>query len=148
MDSSCSADFASLKVMDQVVLRKHFTEADIEAFARLSGDFNPIHVNEAFAVRTRLQRRIAHGMLSAAYISGLVGMHLPGPGALWMQQSFEFVKPIFIGDDVEFLLRIEQKSNGTRTVVVRVEARNQHGVLVLRGQGTVMVLEAEPKAVS
>lgn len=141
--SSRFADFETLKVGGQVTLRKPFTAADIDAFARLSGDLNPLHVDEEFAKRTRFRRRIAHGMLSAAYISSLVGMHLPGSGALWLHQSFEFLRPVFVSDEVEFLLRIERKSQATRTLLICVEARNQHGVLVMKGQGKVMVLEEQ-----
>jgi 3-oxoacyl-[acyl-carrier protein] reductase len=141
--SSRFADFEALKVGGQVTLRKQFMAADIDAFARLSGDFNPLHVDEEFAKRTRLRRRIAHGMLSAAYISSLVGTHIPGPGALWLHQSFEFLKPIFVSDEVEFLLRVEHKSQATRTLLICVEARNQQGVLVMKGQGKVMVLEEQ-----
>jgi acyl dehydratase len=126
-----------------VTLRKEFTASDIDAFAKLSGDFNPIHVDEEFARQTRFRRRIAHGMLSGAYVSTLIGMHLPGPGALWLQQSFEFVAPVFIGDEIEFRLRVEHKSEATRTLLIGVEARNQQGVLVVKGQGKVMVLEKQ-----
>lgn len=135
------ADFRSIKPGDQVTLRKQISAAHVDAFARLSGDFNPLHVDEEFAKQTRLRRRIAHGMLSAAYVSSLIGMRLPGPGALWLQQSFQFLKPIFAGDEVEYLLRVEHKSDATRTLVVHVEARNQESVLVMQGQGTVMALE-------
>lgn len=131
-------DFAQLKVGDEVSLRKEFSAAAMDAFARLSGDVNPLHLDDAFARRTVFGRRIAHGMLSAAYVSALIGVHLPGPGALWLAQSFEFVAPIFIGDEVEFRLRIEHKSEGTRTVAIRVEGRNQHGAVVVRGRGTVL----------
>jgi acyl dehydratase len=134
-------DFTSIKPGDQVTLRKQFTAAHFDAFARLSGDFNPLHADEEFAKRTRFRRRIAPGMLSAAYISSLIGMRLPGPGALWLQQSFQCLKPIFVDDEIEFLLRVEHKSDATRTLVVRVEARNQESVLVMQGQGTVMALE-------
>jgi 3-oxoacyl-[acyl-carrier protein] reductase len=137
------ADFETLKVGNQVTLHKQFTAADIDEFARLSGDFNPLHVDEEFAKRTRLRRRIAHGMLSAAYISSLVGTHIPGPGALWLHQSFEFLKPIFVNDEVEFLLRVEHKSQATRTLLICVEARNQQGLLVMKGQGKVMLLEEQ-----
>jgi acyl dehydratase len=134
-------DFASLRVGDQVTLEKRFTAATVEAFALLSGDFNPLHIDPEFARRTRFQRCIAHGMLSAAYISTLVGTRLPGAGAVWLDQRLEFPAPVLIDDDIEFLLRIEHKSEATRTVVIGVEARNQQGVLVVKGRGKVMVIE-------
>ena len=136
-------NFADLKVGDEASLRKEFTSADIGAFARLSGDFNPLHVDDEFAQRTRFRRRIAPGMLSAAYVSTLIGMRLPGPGGVWMQQSFEFVAPIFVGDCVEFRAWIDHKSEATRTLVIRVEGRNQRRDVVVRGEGKVMMLMPE-----
>ncbi len=139
-------DFADWKVGDEVSLRKEFTSADIDAFARLSGDFNPLHLDDEFAQGTRLRRRIAHGMLSASYVSMLIGMQLPGPGALWLQQRFDFVGPIFIGDCVEFRVWVEHKSEATQTLVIRVEGKNQRRAVVLRGEGKVMVLAREKTA--
>jgi acyl dehydratase len=139
------ADFATLVVGDQVTVRKRFTAATVEAFAWLSGDFNPLHVDPEFARRTRFQRCIAHGMLSAAYISAVVGTRLPGPGAVWLDQRLEFAAPVLVDDEVEFLLRIEHKSEATRTVVIGVEGRNQQGVLVVKGRGKVMVIGEEPE---
>ena len=133
-------DFDSLSVGDRAVTRRTFTAELVNAFARLSGDDNPLHVDETFARRTTFGRPVAHGMLSAAVVSSVVGTQLPGPGALWFEQQFEFLQPIFVGDEVEFSVQIEHKSEATRTVVVSVEGRNARGQLVLRGQGKVMIL--------
>jgi 3-hydroxybutyryl-CoA dehydratase len=76
------------------------TEADITAFADVSGDHNPVHMDEAFAATTRFQGRIAHGMLSAAYISAVLGETLPGHGAVYLSQSLSFRRPVKIGDEV------------------------------------------------
>ena len=72
--------------------------ADIEAFASVSGDHNPVHMDEAFARTTAFGGRIAHGMLSAAYISAVLGNDLPGPGAIYLSQSLRFRRPVKIGD--------------------------------------------------
>ena len=76
------------------------SEADITAFAEVSGDHNPVHMDEAFAAATRFQGRIAHGMLSAAYISAVLGETLPGHGAIYLSQSLNFRRPVRIGDEV------------------------------------------------
>ena len=76
------------------------TEADIAAFAEVSGDFNPVHMDEAFAATTRFQGRIAHGMLSATYISAVLGETLPGHGAIYVSQTLSFRRPVRIGDEV------------------------------------------------
>ena len=76
------------------------TETDIANFAGVSGDTNPMHLNADFAQTTRFKQRIAHGMLSAAYISTLIGTRLPGPGCLYISQTLRFVAPVRIGDTV------------------------------------------------
>jgi 3-hydroxybutyryl-CoA dehydratase len=76
------------------------TETDIANFAGVSGDTNPMHLNAEFAATTRFKQRIAHGMLSAAYISTLIGTRLPGPGCLYISQSLRFTAPVRIGDTV------------------------------------------------
>ena len=73
---------------------------DIEAFAEVSGDVNPVHLDEAYAKATPFGGRIAHGMLSAAYISAVLGNKLPGPGAIYLSQSLRFRRPVRIGDPV------------------------------------------------
>ncbi len=141
MSTSPFARFEAIAIGDEVRLRRVFTADAVDAFARVSGDDNPLHVDEAFAARTHLGRRVAHGMLSAAYLSSVIGTQLPGAGALWFQQEFDFLVPILVDDDVEFVVRVEHKSDATRTLVISVVATNQHGTLVLKGQGKVMVLE-------
>jgi 3-hydroxybutyryl-CoA dehydratase len=74
--------------------------ADIEAFAAVSGDYNPVHMDDAYARTTTFGGRIAHGMLAAAYISAVLGNQLPGPGAIYLSQSLRFRRPVKIGDPV------------------------------------------------
>src|SRR2546423_453335 len=75
-------------------------ERDLEAFAALSGDTNPVHLDEAYAKTSSFGGRIAHGMLSAAYVSAVLGTKLPGPGAIYLSQSLRFRRPVRIGDEV------------------------------------------------
>lgn len=79
---------------------KTVTEADIAAFAGLSGDFNPVHINEEFAKTTMFKGRIAHGMLSVSFLSTVLGMKLPGPGCVYVTQMLKFRAPVYIGDTV------------------------------------------------
>ncbi len=120
---------------------RRFTADAVDAFARVSGDDNPLHVDEAFAAKTRFGKRVAHGMLSAAYVSSIIGTRLPGAGALWFQQEFDFLVPVLVDDEIAFVVKVEHKSEATRTLVISVVGTNQHGTLVLKGQGRVMVLE-------
>jgi 3-hydroxybutyryl-CoA dehydratase len=76
------------------------SDADIQQFAEVSGDTNPVHLDDDFAASTRFKQRIAHGLLSGSYISTVVGTKLPGPGCLYVSQSLKFRAPVFIGDEV------------------------------------------------
>lgn len=89
LNPGMSADFA-----------KTVTETDIVMFAGISGDFNPVHINEDFAKSTVFEGRIAHGMLSAAFVSTVLGTKLPGPGCIYVSQSLKFKAPVRVGDTV------------------------------------------------
>jgi len=92
--------FDDLEVGTRGVFSKTVTEADIVNFAGVSGDTNPVHLNEEFAATTRFGTRIAHGMLSASFISAVLGTKLPGPGCIYLSQSLKFLAPVKIGDSV------------------------------------------------
>jgi 3-hydroxybutyryl-CoA dehydratase len=113
------------------------TEADITAFAELSGDFNPVHMDEAFAATTPFGGRIAHGMLSAAYISALIASELPGAGTIYLSQSLRFRRPVRIGDEVVSRIEVTaidaEKARVTLATVCSVD-----GKPVLEGEALVM----------
>ena len=113
------------------------TEADITAFAEVSGDFNPVHMDEVFAATTVFKGRIAHGMLSAAYISALIAGELPGAGSIYMSQSLRFRRPVRIGDEVTTQVSItaidEAKARVTLATVCSVADK-----VVLDGEALVM----------
>jgi 3-hydroxybutyryl-CoA dehydratase len=112
--------------------------ADIEAFAAVSGDHNPVHMDEAFAKTTPFGGRIAHGMLSAAYISAVLGNDLPGPGAIYLSQSLRFRRPVKIGDPVIAKVTVkaldEAKGHVTFETVCLV-----NGKTVVDGEALIMV---------
>ncbi|MFQ1656709.1 MaoC family dehydratase [Aeromonas veronii] len=76
------------------------TDADIKFFSGISGDRNPVHMNDDFAEKSQFNKRIAHGMMSASYFSALFGMKLPGPGCVYLSQTLKFIQPVYIGDTV------------------------------------------------
>ena len=90
--------FDELSVGQTAEMSRVVGAADIEAFAEVSGDNNPVHLDEAYAKTTTFGERIAHGMLSAGYISALLGTRLPGPGCIYLSQSLRFRRPVKIGD--------------------------------------------------
>lgn len=134
-------DFDDIKQGDRVVISKRFTEDDVAAFAAVSGDYNPLHMEADFARRTHLGGRVVHGMLVASYVSNLIGMQLPGAGALWMQQNFRWRHPVFLGDTLEVALEVIHKSAGSRILSIRITAMNQSKTNVMDGEGTVSVPE-------
>jgi 3-hydroxybutyryl-CoA dehydratase len=90
--------FDELSIGQAAEMSRVVGAADIEAFAEVSGDNNPVHLDEAYAKGTPFGERIAHGMLSGAYISAVLGTKLPGPGAIYLSQSMRFRRPVKIGD--------------------------------------------------
>lgn len=82
------------------------TDADIKDFAGISGDKNPVHMDEVYAKESRFERRIAHGMLSSSFFSALFGTHLPGRGCVYVGQNLKFRKPVYIGDTVTATIEV------------------------------------------
>ena len=98
--------FEELSLGQEASLTKTVSEADIVAFADISGDRNPVHLDAEYAATTIFKERIAHGMLSAAYISAVFGMKLPGPGAIYISQTLNFKAPVKIGDTVVAAVKV------------------------------------------
>jgi 3-hydroxybutyryl-CoA dehydratase len=130
--------FEDLKVGQTSVVARTITEADIVLFAGLSGDTNPVHINEEFAAGTMFSGRIAHGMLTAAFISTVIGTRLPGPGAIYLSQTLRFKAPVRVGDTiwaratVTELFPEKRRAALSTTVTVRDK-------VVLEGEALVMV---------
>jgi acyl dehydratase len=135
------ASLAGIEAGTTAHFSKTITREDIQAFAEVSGDYNPLHLDEEFARGTAFGRPVAHGMLLASFVSRMVGMQLPGAGALWVRQSFRWPLPVFAGDTVDVTLRVTHKSTGTNTIIVEVNAVNQDGKNVMNGEGAVMLLK-------
>ena len=118
------------------------TDADIRAFAAVSGDNNPVHLDEDYAAATPFKTRIAHGMLSAGYISAVLGTRLPGPGAIYISQTMNFKRPVHIGDEVITRATVSaidsEKARVTLATVCEVA-----GKAVVEGEAVVMVPRRE-----
>jgi 3-hydroxybutyryl-CoA dehydratase len=129
--------FEDLSVGQSAELTRTVDEAAIQGFADVSGDHNPVHLDEAFAATTPFKTRIAHGMLSAAYISALIAGKLPGPGAIYLGQSLSFKRPVKIGDEVTVTATITaldpEKARVTLSTVCTVG-----GKTVLDGEALIM----------
>lgn len=113
-------------------------EGDITAFAAVSGDTNPLHLDEEFARTTQFKGRIAHGMLTAAYLSGVLGTELPGPGGVYLSQSLNFKRPVRIGDAVTIRIRVEAIDPKTSAVTLSTVCAIGRKT-VLDGEAKVMI---------
>ena len=118
-------------------LSRVVAEGDLVAFAAVTGDDNPVHLDEAYAATTPFKGRIAHGMLSAGYISAVIGTRLPGPGAIYVSQSLSFRRPVRIGDEVVTRVEITaidaEKARVTLSTTCTVA-----GKAVVTGEATIM----------
>jgi len=131
-----------LSVGQSSSLTKTVDEKGIEAFAEVTGDNNPVHLDEGYAATTPFKTRIAHGMLSAGYISAVIGTQLPGPGAIYISQALRFKRPVKIGDEVTATATITEidadKARVTLETVCTVG-----GKPVVEGEATIMVPRRE-----
>ncbi len=127
-----------LSVGMTALFAKTVTEADIVLFAGISGDINPVHLNHEFATETMFEGRIAHGMLTASFISTVIGTKLPGPGAIYLKQSLNFRAPVRAGDTVRARATITEIIPGKRRIVLETTA-TVGDVLVLDGEALVLV---------
>ena len=136
-----------LRVGQRECLSRTITAEDVAAFARLSGDYNALHLDDEFAARTEFAQRVVHGFLSASLLSTLVGMKVPGRGALYLSQQVDFTRPVYIGDTVEACATIEKIDIDTRIISLRTQITRAPHDVVLRGEAKVKVLrlqEQEP----
>lgn len=122
------------------------TETDIQIFAGLSGDFNPVHVDKEYACNTFFQERIAHGLLTASFLSRLLGMHLPGPGSVYVSQTLFFTKPVYIGDTVTAQAEITDTKERERLVMIKTTCVNQKSHAVLKGEAVMKLPKKEVSA--
>jgi 3-hydroxybutyryl-CoA dehydratase len=117
---------------------KTVTEADIVAYAGVSGDTNPIHLHDGFARTTRFGQRIAHGMLSGSFISAVIGTKLPGPGSVYVSQTMNFMAPVLIGETITAVATVTAIDERRRRVTLKTQCLNGDKV-VIDGEATILV---------
>lgn len=116
---------------------KTISESDVYLYAGITGDFNPAHIDEHYAEKTAFKTRIAHGMLSAGFISNLLGTQLPGPGSIYMQQTLNFLAPVAIGDTVTATVEVIEILAEKKRVRMKTTCTNQEGTIVLDGEALI-----------
>ena len=122
---------------DEASVSKTISETDVYNFAGICGDFNPIHVNKESAKGARFGDRICHGMLVASFISTVIGMYLPGEGAIYLEQNIRFVAPVYIGDTITATVKVNDVKGNV--VVLETNVKNQSGKNVINGMAKVLI---------
>lgn len=125
---------------------KVITENDINLFANISGDYNPAHLDDKYAQNTVFEKKIAHGMLSASFISAVLGTKLPGPGTIYLHQSLDFKKPVYIGDAITAIVMVDDILNEKKGIYkLSTKCVNQNSEEVLNGYAVVKYRETDYK---
>jgi acyl dehydratase len=113
-------------------------EGMVSSWAALTGDDNPVHLDDAYASRSFFRRKVAHGLIPASLVAALLGTRLPGPGSIYLSQTLDFRSPVFPGDSVTARVTVLEKDDSSRRVRLSTQAFNQGGVLVLDGEAWVL----------
>ena len=132
----------TIKVGDAAEFTKTVTETDVYLYAGITGDLNPAHINETYAAGTFFKGRIVHGILTAGFISAILGTQLPGPGTIYMSQSLKFLAPVRMGDTITARVEVVEVITEKNRLRLQTTCRNQEGTVVLDGEALV----SPPKA--
>ena len=125
-------------VGDSRTFSKTISDADVRAFAIISGDINPIHLDDTYAAKTRFGKRIVHGALLASFISNVVGNQIPGSGSIYLSSSLKFRAPTFINDTVTTTATIITIRSDKPIYTLECICKNQHGEVLCEGQAVVL----------
>lgn len=125
---------------EKASFEKTISESDVYNYAGITGDMNPIHISKINAESTMFKERIAHGLLVGGFISTVIGMYLPGPGAIYMEQNFKFTYPVKIGDTVRAIVEVEDIVNREKGIIkLLTTVINQDNKIVIEGYAVVKV---------
>jgi 3-oxoacyl-[acyl-carrier protein] reductase len=138
-------DFEDILIGKKERFTHLITKEEVNVFAKLTGDFNPIHVDDDYALNSNFGKRVVHGMLTSSFISTMIGMRIPGKGSLWLSQTLNFINPTFIGDTIEVLAEVVNVFQSTRTLKLKIEIKNQNDLQLVHGEAIVKMLEVKKK---
>lgn len=136
-------NFEHIQVGDEAELSHRITGDDVNAFAKLTGDNNPLHVDAAYAAGTNFKRPVVHGMLTASFISTMIGTKLPGKGSLWYEQQTRFLSPVRIGEIIRVWAKVKHKSVSQRAIVLETVVFGEDGRRVIEGEAKIKVAELQ-----
>jgi len=140
-DIPCDFTLNSIKIGQKKNFSLIITKSLIDDFAKISGDYNPLHMDDEYASNTNFEKRVCHGMLLSSFFSKLIGMYLPGKNALYFSQSLQFKSPCFINDEIFVEGVVLDKSNSTRIITVKTTIEKISGECLVDGQAKVIVRE-------
>ncbi|HKG54481.1 MAG TPA: MaoC family dehydratase [Anaerolineales bacterium] len=129
----------SFKLGDKASRTQLITDEMIRSFASLTGDTNPVHLDDDYAAGTRFGRRIAHGMIAAGLISATLANDLPGPGTIYLSQTLEFKRPVYPGDTITTIVEVKNVRPDKPIVTLGTVCTNQDNKIVLEGQAVVLI---------
>lgn len=129
---------ARLSLGDSVQTKRSFSSEEVERFSELSGDRNPLHLEETYAAKTIFKKRVVHGSLVNSLFSNLLGNHLPGEGTIYCKQDSKFLKPVYIGDEITAIVEVVEIDADKNRVFLDTSAYNQHGEKVIAGKALVL----------
>ena len=132
-----------LKIGESASFTKTFSDEDVRGFAEISGDMNPVHLDDEYASQTQFKKRLVHGILTAGLISAVLGMELPGPGSIYLSQSINFRAPVYIGDTVTATVTVIKIREGKPIVTLGTVCKNQDDVVVLEGEAVLLAPKEE-----
>lgn len=135
--------YSEINLGQQASIKHKITGEDIQAFVKMTGDDNQLHVNEEFAAKTSFKKPVAHGMLSASFISTIIGTRIPGDGALWYEQHLEFLLPVRVGDEITVQAEVIKKIDRLNAVELKTDIYNQNKQKVIAGTAKVKIVEEE-----
>lgn len=130
--------FEDINLGDSTTYTRLITNQEVEAFAAISGDHNPLHLDPEYAATTAFGECIAHGMLTGALISAAIAMQLPGPGSVYLSQSLQFKSPVFLGDTLTVTLTVIDKHAKRPWITLQCQVDNQDGKAVAKGEAQVV----------
>lgn len=129
--------YSDLRVGDRASLSKTITDADVTLFAGITGDFNPIHIDEEFAKKSLFEKRIVHGILGAGLISAVIGTDLPGINCIYLGQELKFVAPAYLGDTLTAVVEITELRDDKKIVRLKTIVKNQRDENIIEGEAVI-----------
>jgi len=134
--------YEEIQVGEKAAISKTVSEADVYGFAGITGDFNPVHVNAEFAKNSIFKERVAHGVLTAGFISAVLGTQLPGINTIYLKQELEFTAPVKIGDTVTAEVEVLSKRDDKKLITLKTTVTNQRGEIVIKGEALVKKVDS------